>query len=610
MFLCAFRPGGEPLHRADLFAHLAQLRRTGETEPASLFQGSFAAVTAAPTRMFRPLVAQWRGLIGVGDVRLDNRAEIAGFAGGGVPSAVTDLEVVLRAIDARGEKVIPALLGDFGFVVWDASACKLLAVRDAFGVKPLFYRTVRGVTMLSSRMDVLATSEEWDVEHISDLLTGLFAPRERTIWKDVRPVPAGGFMIQRGTVQEGRRYWSAQSFEPADTGDERALTEQFLSLFREGVRTRMAAPAATWSQLSGGLDSSSVVCMAQSLLGPGENLGGTLTIVDTLGSGDERKYADTVVRHHALRNEQVRDYWAWQDDADGPPMTDGPRPLYPFFARDRRMCDVIRKSSGRVVLSGFGSDHYLIGHLLYISDMAGRGRIGAAVRETARWAVQTRQSFWSMLHRHVVSPLVHGGRSSAESHEALPTWLHTRFASQHHLTERLPHARMRGDRMGTWFARRVQRDVQSVPAWTERWPYGPDVEVRYPFLYRPLVEAGLRLPVSMRIRPEGFKWILREAMRGILPEEVRRRRSKGTIDVRIAWSLERERHRLDALLRDPILAQLGCIEPARLRAAVDSARHGTERSLVFLMNALSLETWLAVRAGRWTASTHTAATAA
>lgn len=609
MFLCAFRPGGEPLHRADLFAHLAQVRRAGELEPTSQFHGSFAAVTAEPTRTFRSLVAQWNGLIGVGDVRLDNRSEIAGYAGG-APAHVTDLEVVLRAIDARGEKVIPALLGDFGFVVWDARACKLLAVRDAFGVKPLFHRTVRGVTMLASRMDVLATAEDWDAEHIADMITGLFAPRERTIWKDVRPVPAGGFLIQRGTVQEGRRYWSPSAFEPVEQADERAVTEEFLTLFREGVRTRMAAPSATWSQLSGGLDSSSVVCMAQSLLGAGENLGGTLTIVDTLGNGDERKYADLVVKRHGLRNEHVRDYWAWQEDADGPPGTDGPRPLYPFFARDRRMCDVIRKSGGRVVLSGFGSDHYLIGHLLYISDMAGRGHIASAIRETARWSVMTRQSFWNMLGQHVLRPLVRAGRPVADSHERLPAWIEPGFAAHQHLTDRMPHARMRGDRMGTWFAQRVARDMQSVPAWTERWPYGEDVEVRYPFLYRPLVEAGLRLPVRMRIRPEGHKWILRSAMRGILPEEVRRRRSKSTIDVRIAWSLERERHRLDALLRDPILAQLGCIDPARLRDAVDSARRGTERNLVFLMNALSLETWLAVRAGRWTASTHAAATAA
>jgi asparagine synthase (glutamine-hydrolysing) len=608
MFFCAFRPDGSTLHRSDLFGPTAQLRRRTEAEPTTILDGPFAMVCSDPARAFRPLVAQWRHVSAAGDVRLDNRAEIARLCAKPVSPQASDLEVVLRAIDARGEKVIPALLGDFGFVLWDARARKLLAVRDAFGVKPLYYRRERGQLLIASRMDLLASSQAFDLDHIADLLTGLAVPQDRTIWSNVRPVPAGGFLVQRGTVAEGRRFWSADGFTPAGAATEREYAEQFLTLFREGVRTRLAAPDVTWSQLSGGLDSSSVVSMAHALHGDNA-LAGTVTVVDSLGNGDERRYSDVVVRRFGLRNEQLRDYWAWQDDGHAPPETEGPRPLYAFYARDRRMLDVVRKAGGRVLLSGFGSDHYLMGNLGYIADLASRGRVAAAVREVAAWSIGARQSFWTMLREQLVRPLspfrAHRHANTAD----LPAWLTPGFISNHQLTTRLADAHL-NTRMGSRFGRRTTQDLRAIAMWVDRWPFGDDVEVRYPFLYRPLVEAALRMPVPMRIRPEGTKWVLREAMRGLLPEEIRRRSGKGAIDTRIVWSLQRERHRIDELLRDPILAQLGCIEPGQLRRTVESARRGTERNLVYLMSALSLETWLAVRAGRWTDTTAAAATAA
>jgi asparagine synthase (glutamine-hydrolysing) len=152
--------------------------------------------------------------------------------------------------------------------------------------------------------------------------------------------------------------------------------------------------------------------------------------------------------------------------------------------------------------------------------------------------------------------------------------------------------------------------IAAIPAWVHGWPFEGALDVRYPFLHRPLVEAVLAMPVAMRIRPGIHKWVLREAMHGILPEPVRNRSSKGSIDARILWSLQQERRTLDRMLRDPILAQLGCVDPVALRSSVDRARRGIPTNLVHLMSALSLETWLTVRAGRWTADARAAQSAA
>jgi asparagine synthetase B (glutamine-hydrolysing) len=289
------------------------------------------------------------------------------------------------------------------------------------------------------------------------------------------------------------------------------------------------------------------------------------------------------VQKYGLRNEQVRDYWAWQDDGEPAPATDLPSPLYPVYARDRRVWNAVRQAGGRVLLSGFGADHYLYGNLDYITDLAASGRIRDALGEVTTWSVAMRQSFWSVGRRYLVDPFL----SRSQPKQQRPRWITPPYRDMHASGVRT-HGAQR-------FAHRITQTLSSMPTWLERWPYGPEIEMRYPFLYRPLVEASLQLPPRQRVRPNARKWILREATRDVLPESVRTRSTKGGIDARILWSLRREKPQLDRMLEDPVLAQLGCVDAAALRGAVDAARRGVAVNNVQLFSALALETWLRAR---------------
>ena len=601
MYVCALRPTGQPLSRADVFGYIARLKRREGQSLASIVDGPFAAfATVGPTEL-RPRLARWRNLVGVGDVRLDNRSDVARIAGIRPDPAQSDLEVTLAAFDRAGEACVPGILGDFALVVWDARAQKLLAVRDAFGVKPLYQRTTADLVLFSSEVSPLHNEDAYDLDFIADYLTGSLAPGTRTVWRDVTSVPAGGMVRQRGTVQNAERYWRAADFLPAADGNEEANCFRFRELLEQAVQTRLTGERDVWAQLSGGLDSSSVVALSDMVRGQGASLGGTITVVDSLGEGDERTYSDAVVRRYQLRNEQVRDYWAWQDDGAAPPLIDQPTPMYPFYARDRKVWSTVHGAGGRVLLSGLGADHYLHGSLDYITDMMAARQWRAAVREVTTWSVATRQSFWRLGRRYLVEPFLPGALQSPRSVET-PAWL------------RSPHGPPRSAQLESAsscrFARTVAMGLETLPAWIERWPFGDEIEMRYPFLYRPLVEWSLRLPAQQRTRPNARKWILREATRDVLPEEIRTRSTKGGIDARILWSLQRERSRVDAMLRDPVLAQLGCIDARTLRNAVDMARRGIPIHNVHLFSALSLETWLAVRTGRWAVLPEAAASAA
>ncbi len=601
-YLCALRLTGEPLHRSEIFGPLARVAggRTDALGSAEL--GAFVAVARSEATGLRPLVARWAQWVAVGDVRLDNRDEVAALAGH-APRDVSDLVLVLAALDARGPECVERLHGDFAFVAWDARGQKLVAARDPFGVRPLFHTRRGDVLLFSSRLGAFEEEGGFDLEYLADFMVAGGSNGERTIWAGARALRAGTVLVQRGTVGTVRRFWSADAFAPEPTGDDAELAARFRELFREGIR-RGVGDAETWAQLSGGLDSSSVVGTVQALHAGGElrsGLGGTVTIVDSLGDGDERPFSDEVVARWGVRNECVHDYWAWRDDGAGAPRTDEPRPIYPFFERDRRLAGVVRAAGGRVLLSGLGSDHLLFGNLGYISDLVARGHVGAALGEVARWAVSRRQSFWTTAQQTMVVPFLPRSvqRGLARPWQRVPGWIPGEFARGHELVARVPGSYGPGLRPGRRFQGEVAAEVARLPIWIDREPFNDGLEMRYPFLYRPLVEFALRLPVRSRIGPEGRKLILREAMKEVLPERIRGRAGKGGMDARILWSLERERPRLEAMLRRPILADLGCVDPAGLRGAVESARKGIVTNLVTLMFALSLETWLSVRAGRW-----------
>ncbi|MCI0435632.1 MAG: asparagine synthase-related protein [Gemmatimonadetes bacterium] len=607
MYLCAFRPDVTPLDRADLTSHIARMRGcVGDVQLTAALSGPFAAVAEESREVTHPLLGRWNSLIGVGEVRLDNRAEVAACAGLSPYPSISDLEVALAAIDAHGDGIISRLIGDFAFVYWNPHAYKVVAVRDAFGIRPLFMRSTPNLLILSSRIATLGSEERIDHDYASRFLLGMSVPGSETIWSDVQAIPPGSCLVQRGTVRALRRHWNPADIQTEDQLDERTAVERFGALFEDAVRVRLADPASTWAQLSGGLDSSSVVAKAATLRHGESALAGTITLADTLTGGDERSWSDVIVRQFGVHNEQICDYWAWQNDFAGAPRTDAPTPLYPFFARDRRVLETIRSAGGRVLLSGFGSDHYLFGNLHYITDLAAKGRFNVAIRELLGWSIATRRSFWRMAGDYLVTPFLPAARASDPTDaDRVPPWIDPVFARQHHVPQFLFGARMATVRPGSRFAVRTLADLDAVPAWVHRWPFDGAVDVRYPFLHRPLVEASLAMPATLRIRPGTHKWILREAMRGLLPEPVRTRVSKGSIDARVIWSLQRERLAIDRMLRDPILAQLGVVDAVALREAVGRARRGLDVQLVHLMSALALETWLAVRDGRWNSAVTT-----
>ena len=549
-------------------------------------------------------VATSGSLLAVGSMRLENRDALAnryGVAG----ERVSDVALALRHYRRFGERAIRDLLGDFALVIADTRSGTVLAARDAFGIRTLYTARRDDVLIVATRAEALARGDAYDTDYLIEFAAGVESGAGRTPYAGVQCVPPACMAVMRDGSIDVRTYWSAAEFLARPVGDERAAVDEFRSLLVEAVRQCLTGDAGTWSELSGGLDSSSIVSIAQTLERRGvvaTGLGGTLTYVDSVGAGsDERIYSNSVIETYGVRNKLMVDYVPLQPTDRHAPTSDLPSARCLLAARDVATCSLLDAAGARVLLSGVGSDHYLVGSMFFFADWIARGQWRRALGEMLRWAALGRVSFWKLAYLNAVLPLVPKAfRQRTARGVKVPLWIPAAARKRLRLTERSVVAQSYAGRRGAQYAHELAFSTSAIADAIDHGIVADTVDVRYPFCHRPLVEFALALPAEVSRRANARKWILREAMRGCLPEIVRGRRWKGAFDGRIAWSLVHERDRFDALLEHSVLAELGCVEIAPLRAAMGTATTvdgEIERGQV--LNALALELWLRMRTGSW-----------
>lgn len=605
VLLCAVSDDGAPTLAVTRARYAASPCFSGLT-PHWYDRGAFTAVVGEDALGFGPYIAEWGPFVGIGMVRLDNRDDLVPLTPCGM-AGLADLDLIVRLIATFGDRYIPHFLGDFAFLIWDSASRRLIAARDTFGVRPLYFARVGAVLTFASRADVLASGTTYDVQYLAERLAYCAPEVDRTVYAGVSAVPPASIARWYHGVCRVSRYWSPYDFEPRPLTDRQVaqLPERFRDLHAEAVRVRLTGMPDTWAHLSGGLDSSSIVSMAEWLARAGRvpsGIAGTVTWVDTHGSGaDERTYSNAVVDAYDLRNEQLCDYLYWQDDGYGPPLLDQPDAAYLLYARDRRTAQVVRAAGGRVLLTGIGGDHLLLGSMFFFADWLVRGRAREAIREMVHRAAWGRTSFWELAYKNALLPLLPGPLRGWLIRETgrIPPWIPRDVVRRYQLKARDGALSSYNGRVGHKYADYVAGSLAGLQGNLPARLVEETLDVRHPYLHRPLVEFALQLPPEMCVRPHARKWILREAMRSILPDTVRTRIGKGALDGLMAWSIFEHRAKIERALRDPILAQLGCIDRDVLLRVVRDGSYGARQSYIDVQYTLAYEVWLQVRSGRW-----------
>jgi asparagine synthase (glutamine-hydrolysing) len=548
----------------------------------------------------------------VGMARVDNRAEVLKLLGDADPG-MSDLALVGQVALRRGVAGVARLLGDFAFVVWEADTRTLIAARDTFGVKQLYYATPSpGVVTFSSRAELLAQGDDYNIEFLAAWVSYCAPEPASTVYPRVSALPPASVLRFDRTLPRTACYWSprevqAEGIAPESEADQIDAVRQLLI---DAVRHCVTDGPHTWAHLSGGLDSSSVVSTAQWLASDGftrDGLAGTVSFVDPLRTAaDERDYSDAVAARYGVRNVLIPHQMDRTAVLDDLPRFDQPCTCsYTVAQRDQCVVDVVTAAAGSVLLTGFGGDNLFLGTMFFFADWVADGRIRDAAREMACRAAIGRASFWELSYQNAVLPLLPAvlrHRLTRHTESRAPDWVKAQLVRRYNLDQRAGSNDLYAGAAGSKYESALATAVGAIPSLLGGGVDRDSLDIRHPYLYRPLAELALCLPADVCVRPHARKWVLREAMRGIVPEAVRTRIGKGSGGGLAARSVEHERRLIEELLSNSMLAELGIIDPARLSAAISERGRDSEgvgSTSAMAQSTIDVELWLRERSGRW-----------
>jgi asparagine synthase (glutamine-hydrolysing) len=467
----------------------------------------------------------------VADARLDGRKELASAlaresGGGGQVSLNTpDVELILCAYRAWGERCLEHLLGDFSFVIWDRARQRLFSARDHFGVKPLFYANVGEVLLVSNTLDCIrqhpAVSDRLDDLAIADFLLfdGIQEPGATT-FAEIRRLPPAHILTSEYGKISTRRYWELSVSSPVDYRRPSDYIERFLELLDLAVDDRLPTEGAG-VLMSGGLDSTTVAASAKRVLarhGSSNGLRAYTEVFDRLIPHEERHYATLAAEFLKMPIEfQV------SDDARIFQLAEShsPEPVHTAWPDFTTSQLNHAASHSRVALTGFGADPALSSLLsTHLRELLQKRQFGRAVGDALKyWGAEGR------LSRLYLGTRFRRWFPSKTERPWSPEWIHPdldRRFNLHHRWEELVR-----ETLPVEAVRPIAQKSMAEPLWAnlfEAFDSGVTripVDVRHPFFDLRLASFLLALPTVPWCCD---KELLRTAARGVLPDQVRLRR--------------------------------------------------------------------------------------
>lgn len=443
---------------------------------------------------------------------------------------------ILAAYRAWGPQLTERLLGDFAFVVWDPERSRLVAARDHFGIRSLYYAENGGLVVVSNTLRAIRRMPGMAADHdelaLCDfLLFGKPLDLAATPYARIRRVPpAHRLMVEGRETIDVRRYWELPVEEPVRFRRATDYVEAFNERLRAAASDRLGDGRVGVS-LSGGLDSSAVLALADGQLrargGQFDLRAWTVDSPELWPDGHEADLAACVARACSTPHDVVRpeDFPVlFESDALAPAP---PEPIYSpqhgVFLRQFRSI----AAHASVALTGNGSDPALLPDCGHLGRLLASGQLLRFSTDVAQFVWWRRRLPPTCLR----AALTRRALGKTPEPPLFPPGIHPEMARKLGLPERWEAAvaaQTTPSRAAHPYRPRAYSEVTS-PHWPfVFWTMGPEVSgvpltLAHPFFDLRVVTFAMRLPsVPWCVD----KWILREAMRGLLPEEVRARLKK------------------------------------------------------------------------------------
>jgi asparagine synthase (glutamine-hydrolysing) len=535
------------------------------------------------------------------DGRLDNYRELAAELGVDA-SNTSDSRIVLIAFHRWGEDCFRRLTGDWALVLWAPRHELLYLARDHAGARTLYFRIDGHAVEWGTYLDTFLaenTGLAISKSYIACYLSGIQL-RNLTPYDSIMSVPPAHYVIVgRGEVRT-RAHWSAAQIAEVTCKSDKDYEDSFLALLKQSVRRRANATESVLAELSGGIDSTAIVCVSDSLR-RSEQAGAAL--VDTVSYCDDAEQSLDDKRYFLIAETERGKVGTHLDMAISqrtflPHSSAKGRYLVPgadslSMTREEQFLQAVWSRGYRSLLSGIGGDELLGGvpdPKPELTDYLASGNMCRFLRQCFAWSLLDR----SPLVETLACSVAHAAnlyRTSLSS-QTVPSWLTptlTGYAQEKAhgdaLRQRWRYTPRQLSNEDTWWA-----VMETLPHLFPRIVARP--EYRYPYLDKDLVNFLMAIPREELLRPNRRRSLMRRALAGIVPHEVLERKAKAFQLRGVLLALQRARPSLEELFQRSRLMEEGCIDSDLFRSAFRRACEGEASHTRTLIRTIAMELWL------------------
>jgi asparagine synthase (glutamine-hydrolysing) len=529
------------------------------------------------------------------DGRLDNRTELASrlSISPSEEKLLSDAALILHSYARWGADCFQYFIGEYALVIYDERNAEFVCARDALGDRTLFYSLSGSLVVVASEAQAVAAADGSSGRFNESAAAHYFAqrmPRDgQTLFANVYELLPAHAMQVNVSGKRLWRYWQADLTQKIRGRSDAEYAEEFRTLLEESVRCRLRSIAQPGVLMSGGLDSTSVACLAADMLAP-KPLTTISYVFDELQECDERKYIQTVVSQWNVRSLQIPcdDAWPlknWSQWPHNPNYPEG----NPYRLLKERAYARAHDEGLRVLLTGGFGDHLYSAGVDWLADLLAEGRLVEAFRELSLYVRYAGPRWtWRMgsLQRVVRRWLdaVPAGQHIKRKHVA-PAWM-TSFCDQQVSANPETDLGPRNNLLGFTAALSSSAEVFH----TNR--HG--IELRHPYRDRRLVEYVLSLPTYQLYYHNSNKRVLRAAMKDILPEMIRTRLWPTSLETLFQRGLACEKDHITAALAAPSDVLRRFVRADWL------SQHWDEADPTKMTDADSVVIWLCVSFLKWT----------
>jgi len=543
------------------------------------------------------------------DGRLDNRADLISELRGSLTVNSTDVAILAAAYEKWDANCLGKLIGDWALSIWNPGKCSLILAKDPIGTKHLYYSFDHKQLTWSTILDplVLFAGKTFEIcqEYIAGWFAIMFPAAHLTPYVGIQAVPPSSSVLLRPGKCIVSKYWD---FDPSKRIRYRAdaeYEERFRSALATAVQRRLRSDHPVLAELSGGMDSSSIVCMADVVIAQGR---AQCPRLDTITWYDESQ-PNWGELPHFTKVEEKRGRTGHHINAAAFKEDHSPIPFGTEFASDRlaatpipnsRRSQFFRqnaayiKSQGyRSILSGIGGEVTGDGvptPTPEFQNLLARARFVTLARQLKAWAAKMRKKRLPLLWYAVRGFAL---QDIPEYVNPAAPWFHPDFTHRNRAAFRgyssrikllgpLPSFQDHIDKLST-----TQRFVASCGLNSELL-----CDIRYPYYDRDLLEFMYAIPREQTVRVGQRRSLMKRALVGIVPDEILNRKKREAAPQESPKGSPKELPHLPETGQHIVSGAIGIVDLDRFAEALQKLRRNEDVPIGSLNRTLTLESWL------------------